>query len=188
MFVCDDRCRECRSFDWDAQCCGYLYKHSEKTDDKSRGRVVRRRNGRRVIVYANPCDKFEPCDGTANAPGSINFESGPVKRKKDRPRCRTLKDFPERNELYRRGLTDEQMAERLGLKPTGIRNWRNKRGLPMNGAAQGNHGFERPGCASHEIHMALYERGLTDRQMAERLGISTGAANSWRLRRNLEKH
>ena len=84
MFVCDDRCRECRKFDWDAQCCGYLYKHSEKVDDKSRGRVVRRRNGRRVMVYANPCDKFEPCDGTANAPGSINFESGPVKRKKER--------------------------------------------------------------------------------------------------------
>ncbi len=47
-----------------------------------------------------------------------------------------LVDHDKRLELYRQGLTDREIAERLNYSRSTIRGWRGRNGLPMNRATE----------------------------------------------------
>ena len=47
-----------------------------------------------------------------------------------------LVDHDKRLELYRQGLTDREIAERLNYSRSTIRGWRERNGLPMNRATE----------------------------------------------------
>ena len=168
MKQCDARCiYECGWYDSEAGCCGYKLKTK-----KSRGELRRMRNGRLRYVYPDPCDKFKPREGVASVPHTLNFESLPVKTVREKPRKRTLRDYPERNALYERGLTDREIANELNVSIDVIQNWRYNRGMPANSA--------KPDFSDREEY---YRQGLTDREIADRAGVTCNTIVNWRNRR-----
>ena len=90
----------------------------------------------------------------------------------------TLHHYPERTELYKAGLTDSEIAERLGLTTGCVASWRQKRRLPAN-AKQG------PPRESFPERMELYRAGLTDREIADKLHLPIATVCSWRMSRDL---
>ena len=104
-----------REFDWDMYACGYVLHHQ-----KSRGE----KHGDR-LVYAFPCDKFRARAGLA--PGALERLEDLTRH--EHSIC-TLHHYPERTELYKAGLTDSEIAERLGLTTGCVASWRQKRRLP----------------------------------------------------------
>ena len=175
---CDERCRFCKSFSKDMGACGYVDRYGH-----SRGTKV---NGR--MVYAIPCDKFEPLDGYADTPMVMNFESSPVKTIKERRGEKALKVFPERDELYASGLTDREMSERLGVTTSTIVNWRIRRGLKANGDGKGNRETDRRKPKELPERDKLYAEGLTDVAIGKQLGVSWQTIQQWRKRHGLPRN
>ena len=118
--VLEKRCRGCLYFDSADRCCGYAL-----ATGHSRGAV---RGGR--MVYAEPCDRFEPRGGERRVMDEIIYgESVPERKRK---RTRKLRSYPEREALYAEGLTDGEIAKRLGVRQGAIAHWRLVRGLEAN--------------------------------------------------------
>lgn len=159
----EKRCRFCEEFDWDMYACGYVLHHQ-----KSRGE----KHGDR-LVYAFPCDKFRARAGLA--PGALEQLEDITRHEHS---ILTLHYYPERTELYKAGLTDSEIAERLGLTTGCVASWRQKRRLPAN-AKQG------PPRESFPERMELYRAGLTDREIADKLHLPIATVCSWRMSRDL---
>lgn len=159
----EKRCRFCEEFDWDMYACGYVLHHQ-----KSRGE----KHGDR-LVYAFPCDKFRARAGLA--PGALEQLEDITRHEHS---ILTLHYYPERTELYKAGLTDSEIAERLGLTTGCVASWRQKRRLPAN-AKQG------PPRESFPERMELYKAGLTDREIADKLHLPIATVCSWRMSRDL---
>ena len=140
------------------------------------------------MVYAIPCDKFEPLDGYADTPMVMNFESSPVKTIKERRGEKALKVFPERDELYASGLTDREMSERLGVTTSTIVNWRIRRGLKANGDGKGNRETDRRKPKEFPERDKLYAEGLTDVAIGKQLGVSWQTIQQWRKRHGLPRN
>jgi len=93
-----------------------------------------------------------------------------------------LKEEEERRrmKLYRAGLSDHEMARRLGVHHSTIRFWRGRRGLPPN--------FKRGGPIpreEEERRLKLYRMGLSDYEIAKAVGVTPSAISNWRHRRGL---
>ena len=86
---------------------------------------------------------------------------------------------PEENErrlnLYKQGFSDGEIAEKVGVKVSTIRSWRLKRELSPNHKRGGSLKL------SEQLkRLSLYFKGLTDRELSEKLGISTFTVKHWR--------
>ena len=79
-------------------------------------------------------------------------------------------------ELYRKGFTDREIAERLGMSPSAVNYRRGKLGLPSHVPQDGT---------TDELIRALNADGMTDRDIAARLGISQSSVNYRRARQGL---
>jgi len=88
----------------------------------------------------------------------------------------------ERLRLYQEGLSDGEIAKRLGCPRSTIQGWRQRRGLPPNYPP---HYGKYLSDEEEEQRMRLYRQGLNDREIAERLGLTTRAIHLWRRRRGL---
>lgn len=92
----------------------------------------------------------------------------------------TKKAMEQRMELYKKGLTDSEIASIQGVTVTTITNWRTNRELPNNGKSRLLPKEE------HERRMKAYMQGLTDREAAELLGLTSPQTfANWRKKRNL---
>ncbi len=114
-------------------------------------------------------------------------------------RRRHLKD--NRLELYKQGLSDEQIARKLNLSTTSITSWRSRRGLdaingiydmeigysPQTGpkGPQGLRGISEKNKIK-DNRLELYKRGLSDEDIAQKVGVTKRAIASWRYRRRLK--
>jgi transposase len=78
-------------------------------------------------------------------------------------------------QLYMKKMSDQEIAEKLGVSRVAVYDWRIERGLPPHNA--------KPG---HEARMEVYLRGLSDRQAAKELGIGRSTFRNWRYKNNLE--
>lgn len=83
----------------------------------------------------------------------------------------------ERLSLYQLGLRDGEIAERVGVHRTTIRQWRGDRGL-LNNVSR----------AADARYMPLYERGYTDRAIAREIGVDRVSVRQWRRTRGLPSH
>lgn len=79
----------------------------------------------------------------------------------------------EKLKLYKQGLNDSAIADKLGLSQSAVSAWRRKKGLPINKRKR----------TLRDNRVELYKQGLTDKEIAAKIGISTGAISIWRRRR-----
>lgn len=88
-------------------------------------------------------------------------------------------------ELYGEGMTDRQLAEKMGVKTDTARKWRKARNLPPNGGKR--EWYRAPGQSRYNAPevMRTWENGATDRELAEMTGTTTSAAKNWRYRNGL---
>lgn len=75
--------------------------------------------------------------------------------------------------LYKKKMTDAQMATALGVSRQAVHEWRAARDLPP---------LSKPDEASR---MEAYKRGLSDRKAGKELGLSREAFRAWRHRNGL---
>lgn len=78
-------------------------------------------------------------------------------------------------DLYQRGLTDTQMAQKIGLPVSTIAGWRKRRKLIANKES-----------LKDAARMALYRKGLSDGDIGQILGVSNGVIREWRKKRKLQ--
>lgn len=84
--------------------------------------------------------------------------------------------FPERLELYNAGLTDTDIANRLGLKSNTVTVWRRSENLRPNAPHKRGRVHSR---------MMLYELGWSDHHIAKEQGVSKHSVLAWRRTRGL---
>lgn len=94
-----------------------------------------------------------------------------------------------RMRLYRQGMTDEEIARKVGTVRSGIAQWRIKRGLPINKTEVRQVSPERQKILAKRLE--LYKQGLCDEEIADQLGCHTTTIFRWRksfgLEANLKK-
>ena len=102
----------------------------------------------------------------------------------------TEQEEKERMDLYKQGLDDRQISDKLHLSKGPIWMWRKKKGLPSNkkqGFQKGNtlgKGSALP-KEEHEMRMRLYNKGLIDRKIAKVCNITVNGVCKWRKTHNL---
>lgn len=87
--------------------------------------------------------------------------------------------YHERYEMYCRGMSDAEIAEKEGRKESTIRMWRSQNGLYKIDDKN------RISEADNKERMALYSIGLSDKEIAMKLGKSASSIREWRKRRGL---
>lgn len=90
------------------------------------------------------------------------------------------KDYPRRRKLYGEGLSDREIADEVGEAKRVICSWRKTRGLPANRKVGRSLRLKE-----EKKRRRLYEDGLSDSEIAERVGVTRKAIGSWRRRRGL---
>lgn len=98
------------------------------------------------------------------------------------PRALDQDEHNRRYALYRRGMSDDEIAKALGTTEAAIHNWRWRAGLRAN--------CRRRTCNSlapgeEGQRMALYRQGLSDGEIARELGLKRQTVAVWRYRRHL---
>lgn len=91
----------------------------------------------------------------------------------------TREENRRRMELYRKGLNDKEIGDRLFLTPTTIVYWRKKNGLHPNWAR--NNLTEQ----ELEIMERMYRARASDSQIANEIGRCVSTVRSWRRRNDL---
>ena len=89
-------------------------------------------------------------------------------------------DTEEAKRLYDLGLCDREMAERLGVQKTIVRNWRQRKGILCNPEK-----LKRVPEQLQEERMRLYKMGLTDGEIGKLVGLTKAGIQSWRRANNL---
>ena len=86
---------------------------------------------------------------------------------------------PKRNEdfmpLYRQGLSDGEIAAATGKEKRYVQKWRARWGLPYNPSKR-----EKACREDQRRRRELYDRGLSDREIAEETGAKISTVTSWR--------
>jgi hypothetical protein len=81
--------------------------------------------------------------------------------------------------LYEQGLTDREIAARVGIRPNTVVVWRRERGLAVNSSGRGP---KAPLCDARKL---LYDLGWSDGRIAKEQQVDKGSVRQWRHRRNL---
>ena len=81
-------------------------------------------------------------------------------------------------EYYEAGMSDEEIAERLGVHRCTVGNWRRINGLSFNQVDERLIDDEKE-------RMELYKQGLNDSEIGDALHLSPATICSWRHRRGL---
>lgn len=79
--------------------------------------------------------------------------------------------------LYKEGLNDCAMAERLGISVHSVNNWRHVRGLGSNYIAKRRF--------NEELAMRLYDEGFSDIDIGKKVGVGNDAIGRWRQKNGL---
>ena len=80
----------------------------------------------------------------------------------------------DRMRLYTAGLTDKEIATKLGVTKSVIAYWRRKNGLKYNGPGR------EMGKELQKRRMELWKSGLTDTEIAQKEGVAVPTISSWR--------
>lgn len=94
---------------------------------------------------------------------------------------REKRSLEERMVLYKKGLTDKEIAKKQGVGDAAIWQWRKKLGLAANKPAVSGHARRREAMEANRVHKkdeeraALYREGLTDEEIAEKQGVKPAA-------------
>lgn len=104
-----------------------------------------------------------------------------AKDNKDFVKISSKEKAKQRLELYNKGLDDDEIAEIEGCSVGYIGQWRIKNGLPKH--------KDNRRKSLEELHikrMALYNKGLTDEEIAQELGLKKKTISYWRQNQKLK--
>jgi len=87
-----------------------------------------------------------------------------------------------RYKLYRKGYNDREIADKTGVSHVAIFLWRKRRNLPANN----NVGWKKLSKEEENKRLELYKQGLSDGEIAKKLGISQSTIADWRKARGLK--
>lgn len=107
----------------------------------------------------------------------INYALGINKPKKIPERERRNQ---ERYEMYKRGMTTQEIAEAQGVCKRTVYEWLRRRGMTLNPRQWWN--------ACKEQLIPLYGKGLNDQELAEALDVSRNTIYRWRREAGLPSH
>ena len=111
--------------------------------------------------------------------------------KKDCAKGRGSKiDYDKVYELYKKKMSDGQIAVKVGCDRTSIRHWRNRNGLEANFKTPGSIGKgKRPTSEISKLDkpkfFKMHENGASDKEIADAAGVQKHTARSWRLKNSL---
>ena len=94
----------------------------------------------------------------------------------------TQEEHARRMELYRAGLSDREIGDRLFLSRATIHYWRKKHSLPSNSAQWSITQAEA------DRMMELYRKGLSDKKIAGQVGRAACTVGNWRALNGLKPH
>ncbi len=143
-----------------------------------------------VVSHYRCCDYLEIVGKPRGCEGGQNCEKYERAVKKVRRYASHLRSYPSRltfdaesaRKLIELGLSDKAVAEELGTKKAYIARWRER-----NDIAENIDEHERDPRIVFDRGEArrLYDDGLSDREIAEKLGVVQQTINKWRLREGL---
>lgn len=97
---------------------------------------------------------------------------------------RLPKDIEEKRlELYKQGLNDQQIADKLMYSKSEIFRWRTTRGLSPNGSTINFLPVEKD-----RQRTELFNQGLTDKEITDKVGLKECAIKRWRKNKGLKKN
>ena len=94
--------------------------------------------------------------------------------------------YDQMSSLYNDGLSDAQIAAQLGCSAQSVYRFRKKQNLPAH--RQTNRVYssgDTPATWNKEEALQLYKQGLSDRKIAEKLGIAHSTIGQWRRAQGL---
>ena len=99
-------------------------------------------------------------------------------------------DYDKVYELYKKKMSDGQIAVKVGCDRTSIRHWRNRNGLEANFKTPGSIGKgKRPTSEISKLDkpkfFKMHENGASDKEIADAAGVQKHTARSWRLKNSL---
>jgi len=83
----------------------------------------------------------------------------------------------QRMAAWKQGLSDKEIAAKLGLNAETVRGWRFKWGLPRNA--------EKDKLRQEEQRMRFYRAGWSDSEIGKAVGMNPQRVYGWRKTRNL---
>ena len=90
--------------------------------------------------------------------------------------------------LYHQGMSDGAIGRIVGIQTGSVTYWRRKLGLPANFSTpipRSALGVRR-GLEDQELRRRLHAAGLSDKEIAARVGVATTSIASWRRRHQLK--
>ncbi len=141
----------------------------------------------RILLDGSPAEKSGPLRASAPT-GSPAEKSGPPRAKapaakaatpaKPRKPRASAWDKDAALELWKQGLLDPQIGERLGVSSSTIERWRHEKHLTSN--------YARSPRSSQLL--ALWRQGKCDSEIAEELGMKRRKVQDWRNGRRLKRN
>ncbi len=91
------------------------------------------------------------------------------------------KEHQKRIKLYKQGLTDSKIGEKVGLSEDGIFSWRKRNDLPTKNS-RGNKISKK----ENKKRIKLYHQNFNDKEIAEKIGLTRKSIEYWRNENNLK--
>lgn len=129
-----------------------------------------------IVGTRRPCPPGKLCTVKKAAERTRREMKAPSKGRRLDPKV-----DEQRMELYNQGMSDCEIAVRQGVSQAAIAKWRNNHKLQRNIQEK-----TKKWCKeSFAERMELYNKGLSDGQIAKELGLNTSTIMQWRHRRGL---
>lgn len=109
----------------------------------------------------------------------------PKKRKVVHKRY-TVEQWNKALEMYQAGALDVEISDETGISRTTVLHWRSRNGYPSNYDRKKPKGINgNLSAEANNLRMKLYEEGLVDIEIANKVGCSQSSIYQWRKRRGL---
>jgi hypothetical protein len=84
--------------------------------------------------------------------------------------------------LYESGMNDREISDLVGVDQSAVAAWRNRLGLPANATSGGK---LTPLGEEPDNRHALYQQGLTDKEIGAACRINHDSVRKWRMKHEL---
>ena len=180
---------------WDSKNLNFIYKgliHIIMMRTAKGDRMTTRENRKRIRLYEQGLNDREIAEKCGVSLWSIfswrkrrNLPSISERIGSKRGKKLTKNEDEKRVKLYEQGFDDREIAEKRDVSQTVISSWRRKHNLLSTVERGKKSGGPPLGKEENERRMKLYKHGLNDREMGEKLGLTSESISYWRKKNDL---
>jgi transposase len=155
--------------------------------------LTKEENEKRFQLYKNGFNDREIAEKCNVSKSAIHFwrekhDLPPVfgrKGKRGRGRRLTKEENGKRIKLYEQGFSDREIAEKCGVSFKTISLWRREHNLPSATERKGKKSGRRLTQEEIDRRIELYNQGLNDKEIAQKMGLAISSIQHWRKKNNL---